>query len=604
MLFNFLILITINNYYFSLPLCSSGENYCSKCNPIAKLCSKCEKDIYTPNNYGGCDIIKKCNLGNNYCLECEENNSLCKKCEIGYFPDEYGGCSYSDNCELSFHGKCLKCKKNYVLVGIENYSNEGIIICKSLNSDDFQNCTSIDSLHGKCQQCKEGYYLNIIDKKCTKTENCTKSFFGICKQCINGYYLDKKENKCKKQNNENFEYCKETMDSIKCNKCDDGYYLDEDGKCVETNFCAKKGKYGKCEKCIEGYYPTDYKSICTTTRNCYFGNKHSGICEICKDVYYMDYNDGKCKSNLENNDFKYCLKVVNNSCIECSHKYNLANNNKCSKSKNCDISEYGICLKCKENYYLGLDNMCTNIEHCIYSEDYECLECEDDYYYNKYYKVCELGEGNFTNCKYSDINGEYCERCHNDFYLNETNYLCYSNKENDNFYKCAINYANSDICDICIEGYHLGYIDKKCSKIEGCDISENENKCLECDSDYYCLNIKTGKCEKNDIVTNEEKKYLYKCNKTNIEGNGCEICLNDYTLNNDGLCVDNIHCEEEKNGICIKCEEDYCLNNNFGCVEIFFDKCLECNDISNLEKCTKCYDGYVIDKFDTCTEIL
>ena len=61
---------------------------------------------------------------------------------------------------------------------------------------------------------------------------------------------------------------------------------------------------------------------------------------------------------------------------------------------------------------------------------------------------------------------------------------------------------------------------------------------------------------------------------------------------------------KKKNGICIKCEEDYCLNNNFGCVEIFFDKCLECNDIFNLEKCTKCYDGYVIDNFDTCTEIL
>ena len=587
-------------------ICISGENYCTKCNPITKLCVKCEREIYSPNIYGGCDIIKQCTIGNNYCLECQENNNLCKRCEIGYFPDEYGGCSYSTNCELSFQGKCLKCKKNNTLVGIENYSYEGIIICKSLNSDDFLNCASIDPLIGKCINCAEGYFLNSIDRKCTKTENCTKSSFGLCKECLNGYYLDKKENICKKQN-EKFENCKISIDGIKCSECIYDYYFDDDGNCINMNFCAKKGDdYQTCGKCIDKYYLSEKDSICTTTDNCMYGNKHSGICEMCKENYYMDYKDGKCYSNQENNVFKYC-KIVNESniCVQCQINYYMGNDNKCSISKNCLKSENGICISCKNNYYLGLDHICTNIEHCIYSENYECFECEDNYYYDQNYKKCISYEDNynFTNCKYSALENDYCERCKNDYYLNETDHQCYNNKEIGKFYKCAINYANSDICDICVEGYHLGYKDKKCSKIEGCGVSENENNCIECDEDYYCLNIKNGNCIINDRVISEDKKYFYKCNRTNEEGNGCEICIEGFNLNNEGLCVDEIHCEEKNDGVCVKCQEGFCLNNMFGCVEMFFDNCLECNYIFNMEICTKCYDGYEVDEFDTCSKI-
>ena len=37
--------------------------------------------------------------------------------------------------------------------------------------------------------------------------------------------------------------------------------------------------------------------------NCYNGDKDLGICIECKDNYYLDFNDGKCKSNQENNEF-------------------------------------------------------------------------------------------------------------------------------------------------------------------------------------------------------------------------------------------------------------------------------------------------------------
>ena len=95
---------------------------------------------------GGCKNAQKCVIGENYCMECNEEGNLCQKCEEGYFPDQNGACSYSDNCEISYEGKCLECQENFILVGKTDYyapSNE-IKLCKSLNSEDLRNCEKID----------------------------------------------------------------------------------------------------------------------------------------------------------------------------------------------------------------------------------------------------------------------------------------------------------------------------------------------------------------------------------------------------------------------------------------------------------------------------
>ena len=122
-------------------LCIEDKNHCSKCNPISKLCVKCEKDIYIPDQNGGCKYSKKCILGKNYCLECNKNGNRCEKCIMGYFPDENGGCSYTDNCEISFQGKCLECKKNFILIGEDKEYNKEleVKICKSLYFGELKN---------------------------------------------------------------------------------------------------------------------------------------------------------------------------------------------------------------------------------------------------------------------------------------------------------------------------------------------------------------------------------------------------------------------------------------------------------------------------------
>ena len=38
---------------------------------------------------------------------------LCEKCEVGYFLDENGGCSYSDNCEEKLDATCGECVEGY-----------------------------------------------------------------------------------------------------------------------------------------------------------------------------------------------------------------------------------------------------------------------------------------------------------------------------------------------------------------------------------------------------------------------------------------------------------------------------------------------------------
>ena len=601
-----LLLFLISKILISKQKCYENYNQCKKCNPITKLCIKCEKDIYSPDDKGGCENAKKCSFGKNHCFECSDDEKLCKECDIGYFPDENGACSITDNCEVSYKGECLKCKENYILIGRRGYYsdiNDYIKICKPLNTDDLQNCKNVNTETGICYGCKDGYYLNSYDKKCTKILNCAESLNGICLRCSSGYYLNKNKQECIQQS-DIFIDCKISNDGKKCDECINNYYFDEEGKCVYINYCSK-GYREKCSKCIDGYYLAFNEGACTTTKNCYSGRRDIGICTDCRDYYYIDFQDGKCKSNEEENDFKYC-KIVDGKCKKCDYEAYLGLDQKCSPTRNCAKSEKGTCVKCIENYYLGLDNICTSVEHCIYSDYYfNCIQCEEKYYYNREKNACMLQEGNFKNCRIA--NDKYCENCNRDFYINQIDHLCYSNQEKNDYYKCAI--MNGDFCIQCINEYFLGVIDHKCSKVQYCDVSENENRCLVC-APYYCVDGKTGQCEDNDLINDLSKIFYFRCNRTNSESTACESCIEGYELK-DGLCIDEQHCSERKeDGSCIKCQkiegEDYeqCLNDNFGCIEAYYDpNCWECNNLTDIGECTRCFEGFELDKNDNCFEI-
>ena len=517
------LLFMLQIYLSISSICKEGSNNCAKCNPITKLCVKCDKNIYSINKKGECEESKKCGIGENYCIECSEDGKLCKTCDYGYYPDQNGGCSYSQNCLLSFQGKCLKCQNDYVL-------NIGLGICKSLNSEDFKNCKKINVSDGFCQECKEDYYINEIDRRCTSTKNCSESIFNVCIKCISGFYLDKKNKECKKQT-DTFSHCQLSIDGKVCDICDDDYFFDEEGKCVNTQFCLESDGKGKCKQCKSNYYLSITDKICTTEKHCEKGRGDLGICLVCEKNYVIDLSDGKCKSNKEDNDLKYC-ESADEKCNKCITGFELGKDNRCSTTTNCAESDKGLCHICVDDYYLGLDYKCTNIQHCIKSFEYECLECDDKYYYNKDNKTCYLTEGKYKNCQYG-VN-DFCLRCNDDFYLNRIDHLCYSNKEKDDFYKCVMTDISGEHCFACTEDYYLGIKDFKCSKAEDCDITEDENRCLEC-RENYCLNSKTGLCIFNHEI-DENNKFYYKCKKTNDEGNKCAVCIGGYTLDKDGFC--------------------------------------------------------------------
>ena len=96
------------------------------------------------------------------------------------------------------------------------------------------------------------------------------------------------------------------------------------------------------------------------------------------------------------------------------------------KTRGCAVSENSICLKFSEKYYIGLDNNCSITEHCILSGKsfYGCDECEENFGYNIFSNICFLiEEEKFSNCKMAY--GSRCSLCQKNYYLNETNSLCY-----------------------------------------------------------------------------------------------------------------------------------------------------------------------------------
>ena len=535
-------------------------------------------------------------------MKCDELGEKCDICEDGYFPDNNGGCTYTSNCEISYKGECNKCNKDFFLTGKKNDVIPDFKICKSLYSSDLKNCEIINEQRGICTSCKEGFFLNDKDFKCTQIKNCSTSIYDICTLCKYGFHLNKKNNTCLLSKNQ-FLFCKETIDGETCESCIDNYYLsEEDKRCVLQIYCSKT-KDLVCNECIKGYFLAENKG-CSYTDNCKNADYQTGYCEECIEGFYLDLKDMKCKSNRNDEEFKFC-KEVKDLCISCHKRYFLGEDNRCSTSKNCSESENGICTLCQPNYYLSKDKRCTKVKNCLHSNElFKCLECENNYYFNINSSSCiEIidSNSNFTNCKTTDSSGKKCGYCKDDYYLNYTDNLCYNNTEYGMLYKCALASENGEYCTECIKNYYLGIKDNKCVNTVICLNSDENHKCLECGGGYY-LNLSDSLCYYNFIIEEENEKKFYKCSKTNKKGTSCQICETPFVLGENGLCVNNYDCEIKEGEKCVQCKEGekwfhFCLNEDYGCVETPYEGCLNCNNIFDFDSCDKCLEGYKLDKY-------
>ena len=137
--------------------------------------------------------------------------------------------------------------------------------------------------------------------------------------------------------------------------------------------------------------------------------------------------------------------------------YTLAKDSKCTRTNYCEEVDNGLCVTCIENHYLDLDNRCTLTEHFIHSTSYyECEECEDVYYFNYTSKMCLKIQPGFENCKSTDYSWIYSHKGKNNFYINQTDHLCYSNTEKNDLYKCTRLDLSGDFCVSCENDYYHG----------------------------------------------------------------------------------------------------------------------------------------------------
>ena len=207
----------------------------------------------------------------------------------------------------------------------------------------------------------------------------------ICQKCSNNSYYPDLNGGCSSTKN-----CLLSKDGI-CTKCYENYFLSNDNICTTTNFCLKANVMNsKCLICMPGYILT-INGGCSFSEKCIDSDPKRGICKLCEDNYYFDLDNYECKSNLEKNKFNFCLKSLQNNCIECSPSFFLGADNRCSNSKNCKFSENGTCTECSSGYFLSLnDKICTNTQNCLRANNskWECEECIKEFLYNNSIHKC------------------------------------------------------------------------------------------------------------------------------------------------------------------------------------------------------------------------
>ena len=613
-MFNLPFFLLLNFFVFSEQNCKQGTNFCIMCDKEGKYCKECESHLFEPDDNGGCKAAKHCHPEMHYCLECDSNTFVCQKCEEGFVPDNNGGCSNVEYCEIADNGICRLCKDNYTLI----YHGNSYLECVSLDSEELLNCEEYD-INGRCLKCKENYYLNSGDNKCSNTENCYISTKGLCDKCEYDFYLDKSNSSqylCIRNDERNiFWKCFYSDDGKKCFQCFAPYYLSDNNICVKSKYC-QKGELGigKCHECKEDYYLTKDRFACVKTNNCTYGNGYNDKCEYCEDGFYLDLNNRICSSNQEDNDYKHCLLYQDN-CTKCTDDYFLSENSKCSNSTNCSIVINGTCDKCKEGFYLGkLDLKCNSIENCIKSKVFNlCEECDDNFASLGYICVSTVTDENHNlkNCKVAKMNKILiCSECKNNYYINETDNLCYPNDKK--FLHCKRVGVKPDRNETCIEcevDYYLGD-DGKCSIVDGCAQSYDSGKiCLEC-KQGMCLHSYSNyqSCSNNSqlyklVPANE---ICFRCKEIEYFEEKCQECEEGYSKTSKGYCIDDSLCDKRIEGKCIQCKQNvkpdnisYCLNDKFECLESP-KGCLECHNSYDEYECSKCFNGYYLDEFKFC----
>ena len=357
----------IKGYFLSTFNICTNTDFCYEVDKITSICTSCQKGYYLDKKdykcksnlengpFKYCQIVEKdaCHLcENNYYLgedlKCsntrycsESENGICKECSKNYYLSLDNICTEVERCIYTKYASCIECEDGY-------YYNKFNNTCLKMENQ-FLNCKYTCDLGDKCCECKDDFYLDLNNSLCydntkgpyTKCAYLNSDGSG-CRICIDGYYLGLEDNKCCKVQN-----CKIVENENKCAECATFYCLDaKNQRCVDNDLlddeknkiyisCNRTNEEGTaCEKCIDGYEVNE-EGYCVDIDFC--EEKKDGKCIKCKDIILDNYS-------LCANEIFGCLKSPQDNCLRC------------------DNMDYLFeCTECREGY-IKTDYECQKIE--------------------------------------------------------------------------------------------------------------------------------------------------------------------------------------------------------------------------------------------------
>ena len=562
-----------------------GELYCPDYNLICTGTIQCN-DMF--------DCVEKESLAKNdtyeydYKIETSQHLPDLLRSDIieGYEESENEG-KCPKNCHQCLENKkCIKCKPNFKLIGV-NKNDLNPIICKDTDNLSLYYKDKDDNTYYKCPD------------NCLNCEN-----EGICTKCDNIYKLNAGKNICE----EKVKNCeKYNLNNEDCLLCKENYFfINEDRRHCYNSLDFKNKYYSENNNTI--YYSCEYgvtnceecinKTICTKCKdNYFFINEERRICynKIDKNKYYPEENNKiyfSCEYNLPN-----CEECLNKyECSKCKKGYFFINEDRAKCYNIIDEKKYY-----SENngiIYYSCEHNLPNCEECLNKN--ECIKCKKGYFFinenkNKCYNIIEekkyYSEKNgtiFYSCDYNLPNCEEClnkyecSKCKNGYYfINEDRKKCFNNIEKNKYYLDK----NDTVYYSC--EYNL----------PNCEECSSKNKCIKCKENYFFINEDRTKCyNKLDDYTkyylDDNKTIYFSCNHSIphceecLSKTECSKCENNYFFIN----LDRTKCYKEIG------EKKYYYDKNdnayYSC-SYSLKNCIECE---NKDKCLLCEENYFLSK--------
>ncbi|ELP91613.1 protein serine/threonine kinase, putative, partial [Entamoeba invadens IP1] len=619
-----------NNKYSVDGVCVDCDGACENCDGVTGNCKSCSENSVVQS--GSTTQCETCSTFDLLCVTCASDATRnCVKCTTNNYPVlQLNGEKRCQQCNTTCNGNCYtdtgyckSCLSNYVFVSATS------LVCESCKSFD-QHCTTCSPTYERrCVTCDTGYYPGsngtcvLCDSTCA---NSCDGSTGYCLSCVTGFVLSASPSQrcitC-----EQFDtYCAECPGGAerKCSVCKAGYYPKTSGdyKCQSCDAtCGGKcdTTTGVCAGCTSGYVPTlpitnkcvtcntfdtncskcvGDKRECAMCDNGMYPNTVSHICVDCDASCNGQCNTstGVCTGCTTNNVFtdppgKVCVACnsFDTNCITCSPDFS-------RKCKVCAIGFYpdetsGKCVAC---------STIPNCNACS-SDAKKCLTCKDPFIQKSGgCESCPIGEYKFSETT--------CSKCYNTI---------------DNCNTCDTIAVGKARCNVCISPYVLNgakcelcqpneYFDNttgtpSCVKNNiNCDILQNKESCLDCSDTFFVSNSKcvsSGGCESPTLTSCDCSDQISINSKCTAKINGCKYqksengvptcitCVDNFILNNNGVCEQQSVYGLVRNGVVFGCKAGTYLTNQNTC-----DSCGGSNAVcSTQNKYLTCGDLAILD---------